>query len=387
MDELTNLIGIYMNKIITTIALSSVFNMSHAYFALTNVSALDSTKPTRLIIVGIPEKLGNLFLESSKTKAATYLSINSEEQIIILGTNEDSEYAKAAKGFTLLEENKSLLSGKVITKYLQNINTLKSVDLYAHSNAVSGVIVDKNSFGGFALSENDALWNEVKKKIDQKSFVMIHGCNAGVKMAPELAKKLNVAVFGALTSSDFQKVYNENTWAFDYDNQNLTLNKADKRVRMKPINSVYKGHWGDWTDGGFPTYKLFCGTNNELNCATSGYEAISTFPSVIAAKKELSKEEYQNILIDFMCPVSTYRNTFNECRDNLMALSNRNYSPYRGITLNCSLEKCDAYFKCSKLAINYAPSKCKLINENTNPSTSFVEEYEFLMNAFELRVK
>ena len=51
------------------------------------------------------------------------------------------------------------------------------------------------------------------------------------------------------------------------------------------------------------------------------------------------------------------------------------------------MEKCDAYFKCGKLAINYAPSKCKLINENTNPSTSFVEEYEFLMNAFELRVK
>lgn len=376
-----------MKKIIYTLTFGMCFNLSHAYFAISNVKEIEATKPTRLIIAGIPEKLGNLFLESSKTKAATYLTINSEDQIIIIGTNEDREYAKNATGYNLLEDNNNLLSAKVISKYLQKVISLKSVDLYAHSNAVSGVIVDKNAFGGFALSENDGIWNEVKAKINEKSFVMIHGCNAGVKMAPMLAKKLNVAVFGALTSSDFQKVYNENTWAFDYDNQNLTLNKNDKRIRMKPINSVYKGHWGDWTDGGFPTYKLFCGTNNELNCATSGYEAISTFPSVIAAKKELSKEEYQNILIDFMCPVSTYRNTFNECRDSLLSLANRNYSPYRGITLNCSMEKCDAYFKCGKLAINYAPSKCKLINENTNPSTSFVEEYEFLMNAFELRVK
>lgn len=378
-----------MKTAIYSMLFTCAFNISHAYFALSNVPQIDNQKPTRVIIAGIPEKLGNLLLESAKTKARVYTTINKDDQIIILGTSDDNQFATASKDFNLLEMNKSLLSGKVITKYIENLKSIESVDLYAHSNAVSGVIVDKNSFGGFALSENDAIWDLVKSKISPKSFVMIHGCNAGVRMAPNLAKKLEVAVFGALTSSDFQNIYNQNTWAFDYDNQNLERNKSDNRVRMRPINSVYKGHWGDWTDGGFPTYKLFCGNASDVKCATSSFEAISTFPSVVVPKAELTKEEYQNILIDFMCPVSTYRNTFEDCKNNLINLSNQNktYSPYRGITLNCSRVSCEAEFKCSKFAINYNPSKCKLINNNLSPSTSFTEDYDFMLNAFDLRVK
>jgi len=359
-----------------------------AYYVATNKIDFDANKPTRLIVTGTPEKLGNLFLESAITKMKIYLELNPNEQIVILGTSDDESSAKRNKNIKVIKNENGLLKKAVIEEYIEKLNQIKSFDLYAHSNALEGVIVDKGGLSSVTLNEKDALWDKLQPKLSVDSFIMIHGCNAGVKMAPDLAMKIQKPVLAALTSSDFQKVYENKTWAFDYDNQNLNKDQNDTRLRMRPINSSYKGHWGDWTEGGFPTYKIFCGKMKEELCSLGAYEAVRTFPTVLEASAINSKETYQKALIDFMCPVSTFRPTFSECEKNLLnANDNKEYSPFRGKTLNCNLEKCAAHFKCNIITISINPGSCKLINEDQGTNTAFVDEYLFLLKAYDHATK
>lgn len=372
---------------IKKIALLSAFlfsNLANAYYVASDKSTIDPDIATHIIVTGMPEKLGNLFFLSAKTKIKLIKELYPNEQIILIGSSDDISYAKNAKDLTIIETSPMLLKSSVVKNYANKVKKIKSIDLYAHSNALEGVIIDKNILVGHAISEKDDLWDVVSEKITNESYIMIHGCNAGVKMAPTLAMKLKIAVFGALTSSDIQQVYNDSTWAFDYDNQNLSLNKEDNRTRMRPVNSSYKGHWGDWTEGGYPTYKVFCGNLSDKECAPSAYQAILTFPSITKNGTQLNKEEFKRNLIDFMCPVSTFRSTFKDCESALNSPNkNATYSPFRGNTLNCTKEKCAAHFKCNSLTIALNPSGCKLINEDKNTSTTFVDDYLFLLSTFD----
>jgi len=367
--------------------LFSSLNLNAAVIAGTS-SKIDSQKRTHIIVVGMADKLGDLFFKSAETKAKLIKEIFPDDQIILLATNDEKEYI-ARSIFKKIDFSRGALKDSTIESVVDKVSSIASIDIIAHSNAIQGAILDKSAFTGYPLGEDSKLWDAVKPKLNKKSYVMIHGCNAAVKTAPLISKKLGVAVLGALTSTDFQFVYQDSRWAHDYEATSLKKS-SDKRVRMKPDNFSYRGHWGDWREGGFPTYKTFCGDLDSVACGESALSAIDTYPSVVHPKDIKSEADFKKNIYDFLCPFNEKNNLFNECVEKLEAslVTNENdfYSPFKGPTLNCSFERCEAYFECSLYQMTVKPETCKLVNENKSPSDAFVQEFKFYIEAFKQKM-
>jgi hypothetical protein len=390
------------NFLIIFIFFVCIFDVN-ASFVASNNAKINVDLPTHVMVAGNPDKLGNLFIYSLLTRAKIYLEKSPNEQILIIGRNEDREAISNA-GFFIINKKAGLMKPNSIKDAIREIKKISSIDIYAHSNALSGASLDSNSWVTQLLNEKDDLWDDVLLKINNSSFIFIHGCNAGIKFAPLLAKKLKIAVFSALTSTDFQYIYDNLFWSFDYNAEANVLSKKNLFnysavkscgaycTRMKPDNSSYKGHWGNWSAGGYPSFKLFCGSNNNINCEEGALEGIYTFPGTFKyADIKSSPEIFKKQLVDFMCPFASSIEKQATCQENLdKSLDDKTlatYSPFRGTTLVCDREICKAHFVCSGLNAAFNPGACVLESETTEQSTSFTDEYAFLINIFKKNFK
>lgn len=387
-----------MHKILVALLLLTLSLNLHASFIASNNKKINPDLPTHVLIAGNPDNLGELFIYSLLTKAKIYLEKSPNEQIIIIGRSDDKQFIKDA-GFQVLNNKLGLLKSGTIKEAIKNIKQISSIDIYAHSNALSGASLDTNTWIYQLLNEKDDLWDEVAKKINKSTFIFIHGCNAGIKFAPLLAKKLKIAVMAAVTSTDFQFIYDDKHWAFDYNGEknkksaknNLNYTNAKSCgmycTRMKPDNTSYRGHWGDWTAGGYPTFKLFCGNNENEQCELGALEAITTFPSTQKySQAKLNLKNFKEQLVDFMCPFAHDFEKQNECRANLENSLTSNdlatYSPFKGKTLSCDRERCKAHFNCSSMNAAFNPGNCSLESETEEDSTTFTDEYKFFISIF-----
>lgn len=376
-----------MKKIMSLIWILFSLNLNAAIVA-GNFTKIDTQKKTHLIIVGTGDQLGELFWLSANTKAKLLLNLYPNDQIVFAATDDDRDFIKKSSFKIILESSAQLKEG-VIETIVDKVAEIASIDIYSHSNFVQGVILDKTRISSQTLSEKSLLWEKIKPKLRSNSYVMIHGCNTGAKMAPSLSLQLDVPVFGALTSSDFQYVYTNKKWSHDYEVKELKKS-LDKRIRMKPDNYPYRGHWGSWDAGGFPSYKVFCGDLDQESCASGALEALFSFPSVLDPRAIITTNDFKENLFDFLCPFTERNDVFNECRKHLeLSLFSNDedfYSPFRGKTLNCSLKRCEAHFQCSVIQILTNPGSCKLVSENENKSDAFVREFKFFMNAYQLKI-
>jgi hypothetical protein len=374
-------------KILTFITLLILATTTQAAVVSATSNPIETNKRTHIIVVGIAEKLGDLFFKSAETKAKLILSLYPNDQIVILTTNDEKDLVRKSQ-FKTIETTPQKLNDKLIASIVEKVSEVASLDIFAHSNALEGAILDKSLLSGSTLSEKSELWGKLKEKIKPNSYVMIHGCNAAVKTAPTIANDLGIAVIGALTATDFEYVYENNKWIHDTEVKTLKRS-SDRRVRMKPDNYSYSGHWGDWSEGGFPTYKVFCGHLDQSTCGLSAIEAFVTFPSVLDPKTIKTKEEFKQNVFDFLCPFSERKDVYNDCVKNLessLSSSESNlYTPFNGKTLNCSFERCEAHFKCNIIQISVNPGSCKLINENDKASDAFVKEFKFYLDAYDLK--
>lgn len=370
---------------------------THAAFIASKTGKVDSLKPSHVIVIGLPEKLGTLFVDSGLTKASLLEEKNPDEQVLIVGRNDDKDLV-VSRGYKIVESDRSMLSVETVESAVAKSKIVASLDVFAHSNAMAGIIIDKNSFTTQFLEEKDGLWDAVKAKSKPDTFIMFQGCNAGVKLGPYVADKTKLPVLAALTGTDFQFIYNDAFWAHDYNGKKEELSSTNSLIseenlsckkgycaRMKPDNSAYRGHWGDWSEGGYPTYKIFCGSNDTTKCAAGAVEAVKTFPSVVAAKEIKSLEKFKEVVVDFLCPFGHNQEKQNECKEALEAslTEKSTYSPFRGTTLNCDFNKCFAHFKCSGFKASFAPGSCKLKNEKPGANSTFTNEYKFLVEAYQ----
>jgi hypothetical protein len=374
---------------------------SHASFIASSSGKINPNSPTRILVVGIPEKLGSLFVYSALTKAKIFQESTKDDQIIIIGRDDDQNTVSRA-GYKVVENGDGMLKESTVGSVLARVNYVKSLDVYAHSNAVNGILIDKSPFSTQFLEEKDPIWDVLKAKSKSSSYIFFQGCNAGVKLGPWVAKRTGITVLAALTGTDFQSIYNDSFWAHDYNGKKEMLSDTNVLsfesesqcskgfcTRMKPDNSSYKGHWGDWSEGGYPTYKIFCGTSANKNCGPGAVEAIKTFPSTVAYNQIVSLEKFKEVTQDFLCPFGhnpeKQANCINELEASLVD-SSSNYSPFRGTTLNCDMERCYANFKCGGFKASFAPGSCKLINEKPGKNSTFTNEYKFLINAYKAQI-
>ncbi|MGZ3790164.1 MAG: hypothetical protein ACXVLQ_16645 [Bacteriovorax sp.] len=367
-----------------------------AYFIAANKAKIDSSRPTHLLMAGAPEKLEELFIQSLITKAQVLKERSKDDQIVIIGRNEDRKFIEE-RGYKIIEKNREQLKDVALEKMVGNLRAIKSLNIYAHSNPISGILLDKGTFVNQYINEENDLWPMFEGKLQPNSYMMFHGCNSGIKMAPIVAKKLKVAVFAALTSTDFQSIYNDSFWAHDNNAKNATksnqnsLSLVEERScadgfcrRMKPDNSSYKGYWGDWTEGGYPTYKIFCGPNSDdnKNCGRGAVEGLLSFPSILPPSKVTSVESFKEIAHDFLCPFSYDSKKQAECSNALEASlvgGNSQYSPFNGATLTCDFLKCYAHFTCR----SSTSTSCHLVNEKPGANETFTNEYKFLVRSYE----
>ena len=372
-------------------------NLNAAFFA-SNKKDIDLDQPTHLIIVGHPDSLGELFIYSALTKAKIYAEKSDKAQVLILGRNQDREFVKNA-GFHIIGKTSGILKSETIHDAVKKLEKISSIDIFSHSNPFSGATLDYGTFAISFLDEKDKLWNSVATKVNQSSFVFIYGCNTGLKFAPTIATKLKIAVFAAITSTDFQYIYHDSFWAFDTNSDKQS--KSDKNIlnfsrpeacgkyctRMKPTNSIYRGHWGDWTAGGYPAYKLFCGSNDNEKCELGALEGVLTYPTnqkVGLAK--LSLNNFKDHLVDFMCPHSYSIEKQNQCKEelenSLTAKEKSIYSPFDGKTLVCDRVRCSAKFVCSAYNIAFNPDKCLIESETEENSTAFTDEFKYFISIY-----
>lgn len=382
-----------MKKTILFVFLCLAMN-AQAYFIASNNEELKNSAPSHILVAGIPDQVDELFIESLLTQAHLLKEKFPEHQLVIIGRNEDRKMV-LEKGYHLITRNREQLKDTALEDVVQQLKLIKSIDIYAHSNPVSGILLDKGTLVNQILNENNDFWGMFGGKLQKDSYLNFHGCNAGLKMAPSVASKLKVAVFAALTGTDFQTIYKEGYWAHDQDAKKSDRAETNKLSfvkekscaggfcrRMKPDNQSYKGYWGDWSEGGYPTYKIFCGSNDNVNCPAGAMEGILSFPSIIPAARVSTLADYKAIVQDFLCPFGHDQQKQSACieaLENSLSGTNTQYSPFKGVTLNCDFVKCYAHFSCG----NSSSRSCHLVNEKPGANETFTNEYKFILKAFE----
>jgi hypothetical protein len=371
---------------------------SHAMFVATRSGEISSTRPLRLIVVGTPGDLGRLMANSALVRARNYEDFDSTSQVVFLGIDSDMNHI-ASRGFRVVSSNRRLLRSSDISEVIKNSRAIKSFDIYSHSNVTSGAHLDSGRTQRTFLSKGDDVWSELSRKRMPETFVFLHGCNSGVEFAPWIARNVGVAAYGSLTGTNFQYIYQDSFWAFgylmtntrrtsrsDFGSHRVNNCQAGECVRMKPDNAVYRGYWGEWIEGGYPTYKLFCSQNNLRNCQAAAVHNIKTFPSVMPAKNVTSETDFKKMAMDFMCPDAQNSDRHSRCVRELersLVGGKSTYSPFRGVILNCDLTDCKVRFECRRTIFGRVTNECGLVNLSTGSNTAFVDDFLFLMGAYQ----
>lgn len=379
-------------------------SISFGYFVATKDGFLRPAANTHVIVLGDGEDLYDLFVKAAATKAEKLMAINPSHQILLMGPSSSSSFARKL-GFKVVKEESAAMTDIVMQNMVRRVSRIASVDVYAHANAVMGSLLQKEGWQIQFLFEADPVWTDVRVRMMPFGYIMLHGCNTGLVMGPALAQATGIPVIGTMTGSNFQTPYNHGLWMFDSSKEAVKTNRmlappfleatslkcsSGFCLRLKAENSAYHGYWGDWSQGGFPSFKVFCGNLHPNMCSRGISQAIIDYPSSIPLPELANEEGYRKQVLDYLCPDSSLA-LKKSCMEELEAISsgqkvNPTYSPFKGKTLNCTMKKCDAYFECGSFARAFSPGSCELINTNKSPSTAFVNEYLFLINAYKQRV-
>jgi len=166
------------------------------------------------------------------------------------------------------------------------------------------------------FDENDEVWIDVKRKSNSSSFIFIHGCNAGLKFAPLLSKKTGIAVFAALTSTDFEYIYKNTFWSADdkpdigkksaenimnYKNPKLCGNYCT-RMSLIIFHIEVIGETGQLA--GTLLINCFAGPNENSKCESGALEGVLTFPGVMSyAQAKTNLTNFKKAINRFYVPI------------------------------------------------------------------------------------
>ena len=352
-----------MKQIFGTLFFLSFISLnSYAYSVFTlNSQNMNSSKPVDVFVAGQGEEMGLQFLFGALTRAKKHEEIysNSRSQIIVWA----KEWSKRKdlkvindRGFRVIESNSKRLTNNAILKILKGIPSISSFHIISHNAAFIGNKVqdrtDRLSFGNFP-------WEQLSSSFTEDGFVFLHGCNTGFVVAPEISKKLKRAVFGSLTSTDFQEIFVDGQWYHNNPGFGQFPSKMKKMTRsgelfetsteglpcwkgfchrMMPNNHPYRGYWGKY-EIGLPYYQVFCNYYRgslDDSCEKGAAAGINTTLTI-------SPKSWEDKVIDFMCPRMADPSVHKGCIQVLKGESDK--IVFGGNTLRCDREKCSFKLK------------------------------------------
>lgn len=397
-----------MKKIIA--ALFSLIVASPAFAYITATYGNMGTEPetrTHVIIVGKGNELGTLFQATAATKAKKYAELYPNEQVFLISVNETDKPENltllGSFGFKNVQEKRSFnFTSSDVFKEMSNFKKIATVDIYSHSVAYYGVILD----GKFnRMDPKKDGYEKLASNFTSDAYAYLHGCNSGQFLAPILSMQWGIPVAGSFGSTDFQRLHSSGDWHFDDGRKpsegnfvsvnTVTFQRNEVCAegacrRLQPSNFTYEGYWGKFSEGGLGFYKFFCMKNSSETCYTAMARAALAAVSVKPLTVNSSIEDYQAVVFDLLCPISSRKEVREKCVAGLKTaatVAGGSYDSFGGKSLQCDFKGCKAKFKCKRIPVIdlLQEGSCEVVNLRESPKTTTqVDEYKAYMQGFKL---
>lgn len=389
--------------------------------------AIDLTKPSRILLVGDSDKLGNLPLFAATGRARRYAQLYPNDQIVLFITQDAKIDDVANTGSTLVKEEPfgtvtlsdlSRLSAGKLVAALDRFKKIASVDFFGHSSPFGPLLEASGDGRVLDPSGVGILADNFDRSRDP--YVTLNGCNGGVEAAATMSKALRLPVSGALTGSNFQELMNDGKFYIGDDGFfPVGLARAAKNdksfgastpgcwrgacVRMKPQDAPYRGVWANPESGFQYTlsyYKFFCDYDDpSKSCERGMARSLHSFMSEKAVDATSSDEDMKLVLADWFCTRSSDPAWFDQCKTALEAAvaGDKPFTSQRTakeFALECDRKSCaiNTEFRCT--VVNGVPQKktCAWVKKgcaadakpdacrtaNTAPRTTVTEYRAFL---------
>ena len=353
---------------------------------------IDLSRPTRILLVGDSDKLGDLPLHSATGRARRYTELYPNEQIVLFITKDVKDANVTKTGATIVRTNPfgeavalsdlSRLSTEKLMAALDRFKKISSIDFFGHSSPFGALLEaegDDRVLGASTSSAKVLADNFVR---DGASYVTLNGCNGGVETAAALSKLWSLPVSGALTGSNFQELKSDDNFYVNdpgffpaelsrATSNNLSFSGGAAKcagtgacMRMKPQDAPYWGVWSNQALGmqyGLGFYKFFCNyTDTNKSCVKGMAASLYGFISEKALTKDSSDADVKLVLADFLCSRAKDATWFDRCKEGLenAVATGTPFSTMKtrnDYALECDFKGCEQEFRCTK--VNGVPQK------------------------------
>lgn len=373
--------------LIAMIVVQAGLSTAHSYFIGSTDLNFNPHKRTHVFVSGRGDDLGELLQKAALSKAIYTKQIFPQDQILLIGVEEysrDEQFSVIKrKGFSNIEFVPASLNQDRLFSKLESLQRIASLHFFTHSAVKFGLRLDSIED---RLEPTDD-WTRIKKSLTSDSYIFLNGCNTGFILAPSVSSQLEVPTFGSMTATNIdRKASDGKFYEVEAKLPNGVRFACDREpcYRMSPDNAPYSGHWGKFNGGGLGFFKMFCNLSEKDQCLKTLSLTLATHigSASLGNPKNLSeaKNNYQSVVLERLCPSYGSENTKAECVRQILNL-NKNYNPFLGSPLQCSMTKCDFELTCRAF-----DDKCDLINPYSRSST-LINEYQIYMTAFDLLFK
>lgn len=367
--------------------------------------------PTHIAVTGYSHGQGNQFVQAAVGRLARYRELSPEDNIVLIQPKSD---VFSMPGFTKIKSVNEELLGETLIRELLGYSNIVNLDFFSHSSIHQGVGLElagvnrpDQSFYAQGLVENPVVkfrdgtsgLEKLRKVLSPEAWVTINGCNSGWLQAPALSKILQRPVQAALTGTDFQRLHEDDAYYFNnpgsypkgkWATENNVAFDSGKTctngpcLRMKPQTTAYNGFWGDYQSAGtLGYYKFFCNYENaEKTCYKAMARYLLSALSIRPLKPSSQRADYLEVVYDLLCPMSPSAAPRLDCINTItakLAAGDEQYSPYKGKSLDCSLNGCKIKGVTCSFQKNGVgvPGTCKITPDSTaDGSRTFLREFK-----------
>lgn len=397
-----------MRKIFAALVSFMVSSPAWAYITATYGNAgADPDVRTHILVVGKGNELGTLFQRTAAAKAKKYAELFPNEQIYLISVNETGRSENldllSSYGFKNVQEKSGFnFTSTDVFGEMSKFQKIASVDIYSHSVAYYGVILD----GKFnRMDPKKDGYEKLAPNFTSDAYAFLHGCNSGQFLAPVLSMQWKIPVAGSFGSTDFQRMHSTGQWHFDdgrkpAEGNFVSINKVSFQrneacadgacYRLHPSNFPYDGYWGKFSEGGLGFFKFFCVNSSPESCykamARSAMSSVSVKPLTLNS----SLEDFKAVVFDQLCPLSSRSDIREKCIAGLTkaaAIPGGSYDSYGGKSLQCDFKGCKAKFKCKRMAFIdlLQEGSCEVVNlRESSKTTTQVDEFKAYMQGWKL---
>lgn len=334
--------------------------------AVLGAAGIDTTRTTHLLVIGYSHGQGTQFAQAAMARAYRYRELYPDHQVVFFGAVEsggsrtDADVMAELGAKVISDDPDEKFYDETLLLRMQAFESLASFDFYGHSSPWA---IGVESTGPRLATGSTVDLTAVRGSFTSDAYATLNGCNAGRELAPVLSEAWQIPVSGALTGSNFQALHTNGKWYVNdpgrapstewasANGQSYTTSLSCSKgacLRLKPEDAPYHGYWGNF-DGGLGHYQFFCNDDNgEVECARRMALSLVASVSVHPLSLSSSREEFEDVVLDWLCPNDASSARFDACKTELReaALTARGYSSFRGIPLECTDAGCDCNMVC-----------------------------------------